>query len=228
MAGDRESGHNAYSLFLIFILLYLSQKSIKASAYHQDSKSEQQGTSLNEKFAVLTPDGEVTEFSPSQEDSMEEKMEEQNVVEETEANELEEVVEPDITWDPIIGENEVIQPDEPEEIEDIAIPMGNTVTPIEEKEEAAEEVDQFEQVEEEAKEEAIEDIQPIDMSESQKDSEDIPMMPEAEIKGNEKEIVEDEPVLGGQSNLFLKPTVMNSVKPKKQQPGPKISFNYGN
>ncbi|GAB6182247.1 hypothetical protein JCM14036_35660 [Desulfotomaculum defluvii] len=247
MAGDRESGYNAYSLFLIFILLYLSQKSIKASAYHQDSNSEQQGTSLNEKFAVLVPDGGVMEYAPSQKESMEESMEDQSVVEETVANEVEEI-EPDLTLDPIVGGNEEFHLGEPEEISDEAEPMENTVAPIDEKEEVVEQIKDIEELNEveelndvvdEIKEESIQDILPIvipepieevSLAEPPKDIEnikDIPMEQEVNIKGDEKEVVEDEPVLGGQSNLFLKPTVMNSVKTKKQQTGPKISFKYG-
>jgi len=164
----------------------------------------------------MVSDGEVMEHSHNQEDFLDDMSEDPNVAWEAEVDELDEIieidenVEQDLTDDSVEGDHEAIQVDELQETEEIKdIPVDDAIIPEEEV------LGDSEQIEwSESAEEAF-------MAGPSNNASDIPLK-------MAEEVIEDEPVLGGQSNLFLKPTVMSGLTNKKQQSGPKISFKYSN
>lgn len=233
VAGDRGSNYNAFTLFLIFILLYLSQKGVNASAYSQSgdsniNHSEQPEMPLEKQVAVGLSNGDMEEYSQEpvwqaeeQPFLMEDETEEA-VVEETEMS-----VEPDnipLEQEELpVEQQEIFEQPLEEEDEQFS----------ETTEELAEEVDVPENYIFETKlsggiskqfeapkttEEVVEEFTHEDEPET--------IAAEEEVMADDQ-IINEEPILGGQSNLFLKPTVMTGVHVDKKHSGPKISFKFG-
>ncbi|ABO49783.1 hypothetical protein Dred_1249 [Desulforamulus reducens MI-1] len=222
MAGDRGSGYSAFSLFLIFILLYLSQQGTKASAYHQDNKK--QDKSSEEKVAVGLSDGEVMEYSPSPTADYVEDMSEgeQNIpviVEETDHDMSEEVGTDDLFED--LTNNEKEQLEETKVIEETVVSVVEEEVEVEVTNEVENEVS-----------EVTEDFEPTNLTEPTDtidtiEPQDNGQADVVEALESEEKNTDQEPVLGGQNNLFLKPTVMSGLGNTKQQAGPKISIKFG-
>ncbi|WP_073238424.1 hypothetical protein [Desulforamulus putei] len=204
MAGERGSNYNAFTLFLIFILLYLSQKGTNASAYSESGQTkadeyQQPEQPAEEKVAVGLSNGEVAEYQHTVSEMDEEITDDQQeisvqhpeVIEQTEEQALEETL-----------------VDEPQEAPEISVeePVEETPQPVEESADQADEV------------------MPTIPQENFEVSVTEPEAEEAEASSNE---VTDEPVLGGQNNLFLKPTVMTDIHVKKQHTGPKVNIKFG-
>jgi len=204
VAGERGSNYNAFTLFLIFILLYLSQKGTNASAYSESGQTkadeyQQPEQPAEEKVAVGLSNGEVAEYQHTVSEMDEEITDDQQeisvqhpeVIEQTEEQALEETL-----------------VDEPQEAPEISVeePVEETPQPVEESADQADEV------------------MPTIPQENFEVSVTEPEAEEAEASSNE---VTDEPVLGGQNNLFLKPTVMTDIHVKKQHTGPKVNIKFG-
>lgn len=205
VAGDRGSSYNAFTLFLIFILLYLSQKGTNASAYSETGQTKaDQYQQPAKPAAVGLSDGDVAEYP-------------QSTVIETD----EEITD---------GQHETFV-QQPEVVEKTEKPEK---TPVEEQQAAPEVLleEPVEETPEPVEESTGDSISQVD--------EIMQTMPQEIVEGSVKEPeageptanisdseVNDEPVLGGQNNLFLKPTVMTGIHAKKQSPGPKVSIKFG-
>lgn len=175
MAVDRTFGSGGMSLFLVFILLYLSQKgSMKGyQLSYNDEPMMNEGPAAEKKYAVGLSDGEVMEQDYAS--TCEEPVPEVEVSIDTEE-------------------------------------MGETVqTEIEEP------------VEETQFEEKVEDTYGQFLPEEGSD-----VLEQEEPWGSSMASeASEEPVLGGQNNLFLYPTVKLLESEKKSKTGPKVSIQYG-
>lgn len=207
MAGDRGSSYNAFTLFLIFILLYLAQKGTDASAYSENVQTETDQFQTpaeppEKKVAVGLSDGDVTEYPQSTVIETEEEMEEEQ-----------EIVVPEPA---VIEETELT--DETQAEEEQAAPEVIIEEPVEEIRDPIEEstVDDASLMDE--IQTNLQEMVEVNVPEPQAEDTSV---------GSAESEVTDEPVLGGQSNLFLKPTVMTGIHPKKQTGGPKVSIKFG-
>ncbi|SHK46155.1 hypothetical protein [Desulforamulus aeronauticus] len=235
MVGERGSGSNAFSLFLILVLLYFAQRGVSVNAYSESSKAqdipEQPETPTEGKLAVGLSNGEVTEYIPDSVVYFEE-------------NDLEPVVpieqlefEQTMADPAELTEEEWVAAEEVEEIKEIFEESSEEIE-LEEASEKEPIVDVFFQVPEENLLDSIEETQnefiapdevteePLGWSSSeeefiQDEQEEQPFMetPSTQITA--------EPLLGGQDHLFLKPLINDIKTQKVKHAGPKISINFG-
>lgn len=173
MAVDRTFGSGGMSLFLVFILLYMSQKGSMQGYQlsYNDEPMMNEEPAAEKKYAVGMSNGEVMEQDYAS--ACEEPVPEVEVSIDTEEM------------------GEIVQPEIEEPVEE---------TQYEEKAE-----DTYSQFLPE--EDVLEQEEPWDSSMASEASE--------------------EPVLGGQNNLFLYPTVKLLGSEKKSKTGPKVSIQYG-
>nr|WP_315988830.1 hypothetical protein [Desulforamulus aquiferis] len=197
MAGDRGFGSNSFSLFLIFILLYLSQKAMSVTGYSSKKNEgpdivDEDKDQVGQKVAVGLTDGEISDYfnKPLADDNYSEK----------EYNYEQPALKPEYNeqdYEEMVDEMEPLV--EPEEMgSELENEIENHTYELSEIELL---VDQQTAVEANDQEEDLVAIQP-------------------------GAVYSDEPVLGGQESLFLKPTVMNYPVVKGGS-GPKISIKYG-
>lgn len=240
MVGERGSGLNAFSMFLILILLYFAQRSDSANVYSQNVKTqdhpEQTEKPMEEKLAVGLSNGDVeeyvsdytnpepvasvdkpkvgqTEFEQTFEQIMEDTFEttEEDVAPVVEMAEDEESPEEEEAYEEIEGE---VEPEE--------VPMAEEFTQEPEEKFVSELFIEEMQTELVGSNEVTEEQPEISSEAEFAESEQIQQAVPVEFIE-----VTEEPILGGQDKLFLKP-VINDLKIKKtEHNGPKISIRFG-
>ncbi|WP_149026600.1 hypothetical protein [Desulforamulus ferrireducens] len=242
VVGERGSGSNAFSLFLILILLYFAQKDSYANVYMENINTKEQPDQdenpLEEKLAVGLSNGEVQEYMPDEtvhyqeeqtvvdfvslDGSVVEEPVEQEAVEET-WEDTYELAEEYFTTDMDVEENE--------NLEELPVDTASEVEPEVDIEESVQEQD-----EEFTSGDSVEEM-PTEIEASDEVTEEQPEVSGAEefteaeesqqIDAEEPIQITEEPILGGQDKLFLKP-VINDIKIKKvEHTGPKITIRFG-
>ncbi|GAB6157061.1 hypothetical protein JCM39194_02610 [Desulfotomaculum varum] len=201
MAGERGSNYNAFTLFLIFILLYLSQKSV-VGVNSESGVSNADEHYQPEHLADATEDNGVYEdeaasFQPS----------------DSEINEGLELDQQEIAWP---------QPEEKAEEQAVAATLLDEV-------EQAPEISVATPAEETPAtvgaiaDQSVEDLPTLTEEVAEYDASDVAAEEPAIADTQDTE----EPVLGGQQHLFLEPTVMTGFHTKKQPASPKINIKFG-
>ncbi|MDO7789061.1 hypothetical protein [Desulforamulus aquiferis] len=200
MAGDRGFGSNSFSLFLIFILLYLSQKAVSVTGLSSKKNEgpdivDEDKDQVGQKVAVGLTDGEISEYfnKPLADNYPEKEYNYQQPAHKPEYNEQD--------YEEMVDEMEPLV--EPEDMES---ELGNEI------ENHTYELSEIELL--------VDQQTAVEANDDSADQEEdlAAIQPGA--------VYSDEPVLGGQESLFLKPTVMNYPVVKGGS-GPKISINYG-
>lgn len=259
VAGDRGLNYNAFTLFLIFILLYLAQKGTSASAYSESSQDQanQPETSAENQVAVGLSNGDIQEYTqepvyqPEQSLVYEEPALEEEVSEDYE--EVQEAVVEDYPEESVDSTENELEPEttvatEESNVtevleEEVVSEVPLEEAPVEQVEEQVEELPEELPDAVEPEQEVAEQVEEVEEPFMQETPEELPEPTETmqeDLAVVDQEMVEvstqeeacqpttEEPVLGGQSNLFLKPTVMAGVASKEEKhSGPKINFRFG-
>lgn len=244
MVGERGSGLNAFSMFLILILLYFAQRSDSANVYSQNVKTqdhpEQTEKPMEEKLAVGLSNGDVEEYisdytNPEPVASVDKPEVEQTEFEQTFEQIMEDTFEPtfETTEEDVAPVVEMAEDEESLEEEEAYEEIESEVEP--EEVPLAEELTQ-EPEEKFVSELFIEEMQTEVVGSNEVTEEQPEISSEAEFAESEQiqqavpvefSEVTEEPILGGQDKLFLKP-VINDLKIKKtEHNGPKISIRFG-